>query len=175
MDLPKDSGRRCAKAARMNRKRPEKIGSGASGGKKQAAGGLPSDTDLFQPLHLLICRTRRGEKRRLEEEGLGQAASGRSGLRRQGNSGGIGKRAMPFRRSRQGQGVLRLQGTWQETWSEVLFSASPPADVQRRTNENTNGLLREYFPKDEDIGGWTNEEINDRIKELNLRPRKRLG
>ena len=45
---------------------------------------------------------------------------------------------------------------------------------QRGTNENTNGLLREYFPKGSDFSKWTEEEINDKIKELNLRPRKGL-
>ena len=38
---------------------------------------------------------------------------------------------------------------------------------QRGTNENTNGLLREYFPKGSDFSNWTEEEINDKIKELN--------
>lgn len=51
----------------------------------------------------------------------------------------------------------------------------PRQPWQRGTNENTNGLLREYFPKGEDIANWTDEEINGKIKELNLRPRKRLN
>ena len=45
----------------------------------------------------------------------------------------------------------------------------------RGTNENANGLLREYFPKGEDIANWTDEEINGKIKELNLRSRKCLS
>lgn len=45
---------------------------------------------------------------------------------------------------------------------------------QRGTNENTNGLLREYFPKTKDIF-QTDEYIESKMRELNLRPRKCLG
>lgn len=45
---------------------------------------------------------------------------------------------------------------------------------QRGTNENTNGLLREYFPKTKDID-QTDEYIESKIKEINLRPRKCLN
>ena len=51
----------------------------------------------------------------------------------------------------------------------------PHQPWQRGTNENTNGLLREYFPKGEDIANWTDKEINSKIKELNLRPKKCLN
>ena len=51
----------------------------------------------------------------------------------------------------------------------------PRQPWQRGANENTNGLLREYFPKGEDIANWTDKEINSKIKELNLRPRKCLN
>ena len=45
----------------------------------------------------------------------------------------------------------------------------------RGTNENTNGLLREYFPKGEDMANLTDEEVSSGIRELNLRPKKCLG
>lgn len=45
---------------------------------------------------------------------------------------------------------------------------------QRGTNENTNGLLREYFPKNTDITDISNEWIQAKINELNKRPRKCL-
>ena len=51
----------------------------------------------------------------------------------------------------------------------------PNQPWQRGTNENTNGLLREYFPKYKDISNFTEEYINDKIKELNLRPKKCLN
>ena len=47
--------------------------------------------------------------------------------------------------------------------------------MQRGTNENANGLLREYFPKGEDMANWTDGETNSRIEELNLRPKKCLN
>ncbi|BED43974.1 hypothetical protein VEE63_01520 (plasmid) [Escherichia coli] len=43
------------------------------------------------------------------------------------------------------------------------------------TNENTNGLLREYFPKHQDINQWSEVDIQQVINKLNLRPRKCLG
>lgn len=46
---------------------------------------------------------------------------------------------------------------------------------QRGTNENTNGLLREYFPKQADIGQWDDDYIQSVVDKLNLRPRKCLG
>lgn len=45
---------------------------------------------------------------------------------------------------------------------------------QRGTNENTNGLLREYFPKTKDIY-QTDEYVESKIQEINLRPRKCLN
>ncbi len=46
---------------------------------------------------------------------------------------------------------------------------------QRGTNENTNGLLRDYFPKGTDLRGVTPQELAAVAAELNDRPRKRLG
>jgi IS30 family transposase len=46
---------------------------------------------------------------------------------------------------------------------------------ERGTNENTNGLLRQYFPKKHDIGQLTWKQINTIEKRLNRRPRKILG
>ena len=46
---------------------------------------------------------------------------------------------------------------------------------QRGTNENTNGLLREYFPKNTDISDLADEYIQNKVSEINMRPRKCLG
>lgn len=46
---------------------------------------------------------------------------------------------------------------------------------QRGTNENTNGLLREYFPKSTDITDLEDAYIQEKVTEINLRPRKCLG
>ena len=42
-------------------------------------------------------------------------------------------------------------------------------------NENTNGLIRQYFPKNRDFRTITDSEVIDAMKKLNNRPRKRLG
>ncbi|EJG4481008.1 IS30 family transposase, partial [Enterococcus faecalis] len=46
---------------------------------------------------------------------------------------------------------------------------------QRGTNENTNGLLREYVPKGTDIGEFTESQIQEFVYKINTRPRKVLG
>ena len=57
----------------------------------------------------------------------------------------------------------------------VTYFALPHSPWQRGTNENTNGLLREYFPKGTDFGPVSDEEVRAVYDALNRRPRKRLG
>ena len=56
-----------------------------------------------------------------------------------------------------------------------FYFAHPYASWERGTNENTNGLIRQYFPKGMDFTAITQQEINHAMKRLNNRPRKRLG
>ena len=56
-----------------------------------------------------------------------------------------------------------------------FYFAHPYSSWERGTNENTNGLIRQYFPKNRDFTTITQHEINMAMERLNNRPRKRLG
>ena len=83
--------------------------------------------------------------------------------------------------------VLRASLTWDQgtemsKWEQVavdadidIYFCDPHAPWQRATNENTNGLLRQYFPKASDLSVHTAADLDWVATELNDRPRKRLG
>ncbi|MCH8068001.1 MAG: IS30 family transposase [Candidatus Marinimicrobia bacterium] len=56
-----------------------------------------------------------------------------------------------------------------------FYFAHAYSSWERGTNENTNGLIRQYFPKDRDFRTITDDEIIHTMQRLNNRPRKRLG
>ncbi len=56
-----------------------------------------------------------------------------------------------------------------------FYFAHAYSSWERGTNENTNGLIRQYFPKNRDFRTITDKELIHAMKRLNNRPRKRLG
>jgi IS30 family transposase len=57
----------------------------------------------------------------------------------------------------------------------TVYFAHPYHSWERGTNENTNGLLRQYFPKGSSFTGTTKEQVDLAVRLLNTRPRKRHG
>jgi IS30 family transposase len=83
--------------------------------------------------------------------------------------------------------ILRASLTWDQgiemhEWKDVsvaadidIYFCDPHSPWQRGTSENTNGLLRQYFPKGTDLSLHSAVDLDWVATELNDRPRKRLG
>lgn len=63
----------------------------------------------------------------------------------------------------------------ERTTNVAVYYANPYHSWERGTNENTNGLLRYFFPKKMSFAHLTQEELDDAVNLLNTRPRKRLN
>jgi IS30 family transposase len=74
----------------------------------------------------------------------------------------------------QGNEMFHHQRIEQHTGLKIYF-CDPRSPWQRGSNENVNGLLRQYFPKGTDLSVWTAPELNAVGDELNDRPRLCLG
>lgn len=63
----------------------------------------------------------------------------------------------------------------ERTTGLTVYYATPYHSWERGTNENTNGLLRYFFPKQSSFAALTQADIDQAVQLLNTRPRKRLG
>ncbi|MFT6155600.1 MAG: IS30 family transposase [Neolewinella sp.] len=59
--------------------------------------------------------------------------------------------------------------------SADVYFVHPHSSWERGLNENTNGLLRQYFPKSTNLKLVSTAEVNKAVRRLNARPRKALG
>ena len=70
----------------------------------------------------------------------------------------------------QGREMARHEELEKRTHLRVYFS-DPHSPWQRPTNENTNGLLRQYFPKGTDLSQYSQQYLTKVAEEMNNRPR----
>lgn len=61
-----------------------------------------------------------------------------------------------------------------KTLNLAVYFCDPHAPWQRGSNENTNGLLRQYLPKSSDLNAFSQADLNAIAARLNTRPRKKL-
>ena len=59
--------------------------------------------------------------------------------------------------------------------SAIFYFATPYHSWERGSNENANGLIRQYLPKGKSMAGLSQRQCNAIARKLNTRPRKRLG
>ena len=70
---------------------------------------------------------------------------------------------------------LKTTETVAQSVTAATYFCDPYCSGQRETNENTNGLIRQYFPKGTDFRQVPDAELRKVVEKLNDRPRKRLG
>lgn len=66
-------------------------------------------------------------------------------------------------------------GVLEQIYPVKCYFATPYHSWERGSNENFNGLLRQYFPKGMCLSKVTQQECDEVAREINMRPRKRLG
>jgi IS30 family transposase len=116
-----------------------------------------------------------GETMRTLARVLGRAPSTISReISRNGGSARYRASAPPVARNPRGHEMVQ-HARFSVATDVAVYICDPQSPWQRGTNENTDGLLRQYFPDGTDIKSYTQRDLDRVARELNTRPRKTLG
>jgi hypothetical protein len=110
----------------------------------------------------------------LARGGLDDFASVRESVEQGGGHLGVAEHGAPFAEGQDRGAELANHSQFTVATDMKVYFCDPASPWQRGSNENTNGLLRQYYPKGADISDVSQAQLDTVARKLNARPRETL-